>query len=219
MSFSVIITAGAIGKRMGSTIPKQFIEISGFPILMHTIQCFYNFDPSCEIVITLPNDWKKYWEELIDKHSFKIPHLIVDGGIERYDSIKNALSICKFDMIAVHDGVRPLVSKETIQRCLSLTIEKGAGIPTLPLKESIRKLNVNNSISVERKEYLSVQTPQFFKAEMLKNAYKILFHEGITDDAALIEEAGYTVYTTNGNEENIKITSPLDLKIASLLIK
>jgi 2-C-methyl-D-erythritol 4-phosphate cytidylyltransferase len=219
MSFSVIITAGGIGKRMGSTVPKQFIEVSGLPILMHTIQCFQKFDSTCEIVVTLPNEWKLFWEELILKYSFSTPHIIVDGGIERYDSIKNAISICKFDMIAVHDGVRPLVSMDTIQRCLDLAIEKGSAIPTLPLKESIRKLDGNNSKSVERKEYLSVQTPQFFQAEMLKNAYKIPFHEGITDDASLVEDAGYSVAITNGNEENIKITTPLDLKIVSLLIK
>lgn len=219
MSFSVIITAGGIGKRMGTEVPKQFLEVAGTPILMHTIQCFHKFDTNCQIIITLPQDWKSFWDELILKHSFKVPHVIVDGGIERYDSIKNALSICKFDMIAVHDGVRPLVSQETIQRCLILANEKGSAIPTLPIKESVRKMEGDNTKSVERKDYLTVQTPQFFNAQMLKNGYKIAFHTGITDDASLVEEAGYTVNITSGNEENIKITTPIDLKIVSLLIK
>jgi 2-C-methyl-D-erythritol 4-phosphate cytidylyltransferase len=219
MSFSVIITAGGIGKRMGSAIPKQFIEVSGLPILMHTILCFHRFDSRTQIIITLPNDWKSYWEELLITHSFTVPHIVVDGGVERYDSIKNALSVCEFNLIAVHDGVRPLVSNETIQNCLDLATDQGSAIPTLPIKESLRKTDGFTTKSLERKEYLTVQTPQIFTAEMLKNAYNIPFHEGITDDASLVEEAGFSVGITTGNEENIKITTQFDLKIVSLLLK
>lgn len=219
MSFSIIITAGGIGKRMGTEIPKQFIRVANLPILMHTIQCFHSFDVESQIIVTLPEDWINYWEDLIKEFQFEIPHIIVTGGVERYDSIKNALDYCQHEIIGVHDGVRPLVSHATIERCLQLTYEKGSAIPTLPLKESLRKLTDSGSQSVERKDYLSVQTPQFFQAEMLKNAYKIPFHNGITDDASLVEEGGYTLAITDGNEENIKITTPFDLRFIQLFIK
>jgi len=219
MSFSVIITAGGIGKRMGFDIPKQFIEIAGFPILMHTIRCFFNYNPTCQILVTLPEEWKNYWGELIDTYDFDIPHDLISGGKERYDSIKNALLFCQHDLIAVHDGVRPLVSSETIERCFQLVKSKGAVIPVLTLKESLRVKGDNISKSVERKNYLSVQTPQFFSSELLKNAYKIPFHSNITDDASLVEEAGYIIATIEGNEENIKITTPFDLKIAEVFLK
>lgn len=217
-SFSIIITAGGIGKRMGSTIPKQFIEVAKLPILMHTINCFYFFDKNCQIIITLPEDWKEYWNQLLIDYSFEVPHIIVDGGKERYDSIKNALSECTNTLIAVHDGVRPLVSHSTIERCIKLAEEKGTAIPTLALKESLRKIEEDRTISVERINYLSVQTPQFFKADILRKAYTIPYHEGITDDASLVEEAGFQIEVTEGNEENIKVTSPIDLKFINLLI-
>ena len=217
--FSVIITAGGIGKRMGTTIPKQFLEIKGLPILMHTINCFYSFDSGCQIIVTLPEEWKSYWNELIEKYSFQIAHKIVDGGIERYDSIKNALDICENTIIAVHDGVRPAVNHETIKRCLKLSEEKGTAIPTMPLKDSLRKFTQSGTNSVERKEYLAVQTPQFFQADILKSAYQIPFHEGITDDASLVEEAGFKIEVTQGNEENIKVTTPMDLKYINLFVK
>ncbi len=217
--FSIIITAGGIGKRMGSSIPKQFIEVAGIPLLMHTINCFYSFNSDCQIIITLPEDWKEFWNQLIKKHSFKVPHLVVEGGIERYDSIKNALSKCENEIVGVHDGVRPLVSHATIQRCLQLAQEKGTAIPTLTLKESLRKINEDKTESVERKNYLSVQTPQFFTKEIIEKAYEIPFHMAITDDASLIEEAGFTIEITEGNEENIKVTTPFDLQIINLFIK
>ena len=217
-SFSIIITAGGIGKRMGAEIPKQFIELNSLPILMHTINCFHSFDATCQIIVTLPSEWTQFWDQLIAKHQFSVPHIVVEGGIERYDSIKNALDLCTHTLIGVHDGVRPLVSHETIKRCLVLAKEKGAAIPVLPLKESLRQVIPKGSTAVERKEYLSVQTPQFFQSEIIEKAYKIQFHSGITDDASLVEEAGFVVYTTDGNEENVKITTPIDLKFARLFV-
>lgn len=218
-SFSIIITAGGMGKRMGVEIPKQFIEIAGLPILMHTINCFHSFDSTCQIIVTLPTDWTQFWRELISKHTFTVPHTVITGGVERYDSIKNALNHCSYNLIGVHDGVRPLVSHLTIEKCLALANEQGSAIPTLPLKESLRKLNATGSKSVERKNYLSVQTPQFFTSEILNKAYTIPFHDGITDDASLVEEAGHTIFLTEGNEENIKITTPVDLRFAKLLLE
>ena len=215
--FSVIITAGGIGKRMGSSIPKQFIEIKGLPILMRTIQRFYEFDATCQIIVTLPSDWISFWNELIEKHDFRINHQLVDGGVERYDSIKNAISFCKHDIIAIHDGVRPFVSNETIHKTIELAKQKGSAIPTLPLKESLRQVKNGQSIAVKRSEFVNVQTPQVFQKDIIEKAYSIPFHEAITDDASLVEEAGFEVFLCDGNEENIKITTPMDLRIGEII--
>lgn len=216
---TIIITAGGIGKRMNSTIPKQFLEINGTPILMHSIQRFYDYSSEIQILITLPSDWISFWKELCEKHNFKIAHQLVEGGIERYDSIKNALSLSNGAVIGVHDGVRPLVSNDTISRCFSSAKDKKACIPFLPMKESIRKIGKEHSRAVDRAEYVTIQTPQCFERTLLINAYKQPFHEGITDDASLVEAFGQEIQLIEGNEENIKITSKTDLLIAELLVQ
>jgi 2-C-methyl-D-erythritol 4-phosphate cytidylyltransferase len=217
-SFSIIITAGGIGQRMGSEIPKQFLELNDLPVLMHTIQRFFNFDLHCEILVTLPSSWLPFWQQLILKHQFTVPHQVIEGGIERYDSIKKALSHCTKSIVGVHDGVRPLVSHMTIQNCLKSVVEFGTGIPVLSLKESLRKVTEMGSFAVDRNNFVLVQTPQFFNKTILDKAYQQPFHNGITDDAGLVEEAGTLVALCAGNEENIKITTPIDLKLAELLL-
>jgi 2-C-methyl-D-erythritol 4-phosphate cytidylyltransferase len=217
--FSIIITAGGIGKRMGGDMPKQFIEIAGKPLLIHTLELFYSADPAAQLILTLPPDWKQFWIDLLEKHSCSISHTIVDGGNERYHSIKNALSICTGKFIAVHDGVRPLVSKETVKRCFDSVEQYGQVIPVIPLKESLRQIFDDTSRSVNRSNFCLVQTPQCFKKEVLTKAYNIPYHNGITDDASLVEEAGYIIHLVEGNEENVKITTQLDLIIAEQLVR
>lgn len=217
MKTTIIITAGGIGKRMRSSIPKQFLLLGGKPVLMHSIERFASLD-DVQLLVTLPSEWWTYWQELCQKHTFTIPHVLVEGGIERYDSIKNALTRATGDLIAVHDGVRPLVGVETIQNCLKLAHEKGAAIPALPLKESIRKGSLEESISQNRSEFYSVQTPQCFKRDILLKAYQLPFTNDITDDASLVEKAGFPIFLTLGNEENIKITTPMDLKMGEVLV-
>ena len=216
--FSIIITAGGIGKRMGGDMPKQFIEIAGKPLLIHTLELFYSAYPTAQLILTLPPDWKEFWNDLLDKNSCNIPHEIVDGGQERYHSIKNALSICTGKFIAVHDGVRPLVSKETVKRCFDSVEQYGQVIPVIPLKESLRQIFDDTSRSVNRSNFCLVQTPQCFNKEVITKAYNIPYHSGITDDASLVEEAGYIIHLVEGNEENIKITTKLDLIIAEQLV-
>lgn len=218
-TFSIIITAGGIGKRMGSSLPKQFISIFGKPILMYTLERFYHFNPKNEIILTLPEEWRSFWEALIEEHDFKIPHRVVTGGKERYDSIKHALDFCFNDFIAVHDGVRPMVSEETIKSCFDGVLKFGAVIPVIPLKESLRKVSGENSESVDRSSFVAVQTPQVFEAKILKKAYEIPYHDKITDDARLVEESGVKIHTVLGNEENIKITSQTDLHFSEVLLK
>lgn len=217
--YTVIITAGGIGKRMNSDLPKQFIEINEKPILMHTMEQIYHFNPKFQIILTLPEAWTLYWEELLVSHDFSIPHRIVDGGKERYHSIKNALEYCYGDYVVVHDGVRPLISSETFSRCLKALEKHGAIIPVVELKESLRVNSDKGTKSVDRSLYKIVQTPQCFKKDILVKAYNLPFHDGITDDASLVEAAGFEVKTVLGNDENIKITRKVDLKFAELYLK
>ena len=216
---SVIITAGGMGKRMKSALPKQFLSICDKPLLMHTVEKFYHFDPSIQIIITLPDVWREYWEALIAENEFKIPHRVVSGGAERYHSIKNALEYCLGDVIAIHDGVRPLVSAETLTTCFDSVKLNDAVIPVLDLKSSLRKISNGLSEAVDRSSFVEVQTPQCFKKEVILDSYKGEYHTKITDDASLAEEAGYTITCVPGNEENIKVTSQTDLLFAELLLK
>jgi 2-C-methyl-D-erythritol 4-phosphate cytidylyltransferase len=216
--FSVIITAGGIGKRMGGDLPKQFLELNNLPMLMHTIRIFNDFDSSAQLILTLPVEWQEYWATLCAKYQFEIKHQVVDGGKERFHSIQNALNYCKGEYVAIHDGVRPLVSQKTLLNCWKGVQEFGAVIPVLDLKESLRKVENNASMAVNRSEFRIVQTPQCFKKDILSVAYQNSFHAGITDDASLVEEAGYVIHLVEGNEQNIKITTPTDLSFADFLL-
>ncbi len=216
---SVIITAGGIGRRMQSALPKQFILVNEKPILMYTIECFYHFDPKIEIILTLPHDWFEYWEGLVAEFDFRIPHKIVEGGKQRYDSIKNALKECSGTFVSVHDGVRPLVNEMTLKNCFKGVQEFGAVIPVVSIVESIRMKTETGTKAVDRSQYLIVQTPQSFHRDVLEKAYELPYHSGITDDASLVEEAGFEIVTVSGNEENIKITAQSDLKYAKMFLK
>lgn len=215
---TVIITAGGIGKRMEADLPKQFLCVAGKPILMRTIQRFYDYNPSIQILLTLPKEWVSFWMELQKTHQFTVAHQIVEGGLERFHSIQNALEFAQGSVVGVHDGVRPLVSISTIKACFSEAKSKGAAIPFLEMNESIRMLGLGDSKSVLRKDFIRVQTPQCFEKSLLVKGYQQEFHAGITDDASLVEQLGVQIQLVQGNEENIKITTPNDLKIAELFI-
>jgi len=217
--FSVIITAGGIGTRIGSRIPKQFIPLNDKPILMYTIERFYHYDPHIQIIVTLPSDWHSYWEELLIENDFRIPHRVVSGGKERYHSIKNALEHCIGTYIAVHDGVRPLVSSNTLSRCFKEVQRSQAVIPVMDLKESLRIKEGDDSRAVNRSDYLLVQTPQCFEREILINAYNLPFDDTVTDDATIVERTGIKISMVEGNENNMKITTQSDLSVAEFLLK
>jgi 2-C-methyl-D-erythritol 4-phosphate cytidylyltransferase len=213
-----IITAGGIGRRMGSKIPKQFIEIGDQPILMHTLNVFYNYDSSAQIILTLPRDWWGYWKELCLKHEFNVEFELVEGGKERFDSIKNALKHTKGEIVGVHDGVRPFVSYLTIDQCVKTAINEGSAVPVLPAKESVRQGGYAKSKALNRSEVFMVQTPQCFQLSILNQAYKAPFSNSFTDDASVVEKFGHKITLVNGNEENIKITTPQDLRIAQAFL-
>jgi 2-C-methyl-D-erythritol 4-phosphate cytidylyltransferase len=215
---SVIITAGGIGRRTGNVIPKQFLLIGNLPILAHTINEFYSFDNTLEIVVTLPNDWVDYWKSLINSISFTVPHSIVVGGVERFHSIKNALTTVHGEHIAIHDGVRPFVSVATIERCFSSLEKFEAVVPVVDLKDTIRQVNRNDNFAVDRKNFRIIHTPQCFHAEIIRRAYRQEFTENITDDASLVEQLGVKIHFVPSNQENIKITDQFDLIIAQSFI-
>jgi 2-C-methyl-D-erythritol 4-phosphate cytidylyltransferase len=218
MNGSVIITAGGIGKRMGTDLPKQFLEIQGKSILLHCLEIFHSYDTTLNIIITLPLDWIPYWEELILRSHCQIPHTVVAGGEERFHSIQLALAHCQGDFIMVHDGVRPLVSHETIHRCQEALRHSLSVIPVLDVKDSLRMLSSDGSKMVNRRDFKLVHTPQCFEAKTLKKAYQTSFQKGMTDDASVVEWMGIEPYFVESNEENIKITTMSDLTFADAFL-
>jgi 2-C-methyl-D-erythritol 4-phosphate cytidylyltransferase len=216
----VIIVAGGSGSRMGTEIPKQFLELCGKPVLMHTISVFHDFDPESKIILVLPEDQLPFWKGLCLKHSFSLVHQVVSGGETRFHSVQNGLSqIDGEGIVFIHDGVRPLVSRETLGRCLETAQESGNAIPVLPVTESLRKLEGEQNISVDRSQYFSVQTPQTFRSNQILEAFQQDFDPAFTDDASVAEKAGFSIQMVEGNRENIKITTPTDLIIAEALLK
>jgi 2-C-methyl-D-erythritol 4-phosphate cytidylyltransferase len=216
----VIIVAGGSGSRMGSEIPKQFLELCGKPVLMHTIQLFFDFDPNSELILVLPQSQLKVWAGLCLKHSFLLPHQVVAGGETRFYSVKNGLKLIQDEgIVFIHDGVRPLVSHETLKRCLEMAQKSGNAIPVLPVTESLRKTDGDQNISVDRSLYFSVQTPQTFRSNVILESYQQPCDKSFTDDASVVEKAGFSINMVEGNRENIKITTPPDLIIAEAFLR
>ena len=220
MKNCVIIVAGGSGSRMKSEVPKQFLVLNGTPVLMHTIRTFYEFNSEINIIVVLPSGEIDLWKNLCLKHNFNIRHQIIKGGKARFYSVKNGLAASpECDLIAVHDGVRPAVSQDTLKRCFEMAAEKGSAIPVLPANESIRQGTLEDSKPVDRSRFFLVQTPQVFNSLTLKEAYKQDYSPEFTDDASVVEKNGFPVRMVYGNRENIKITFPEDLQIASLFLK
>ncbi|MBO7119264.1 MAG: 2-C-methyl-D-erythritol 4-phosphate cytidylyltransferase [Bacteroidaceae bacterium] len=216
MNSYAIIVAGGKGLRMGGDVPKQFLPIDGKPILMHTIEAFRRALDGIQIVLVLPAEQQDYWQELCRKYVFRSPELIANGGETRFHSVRNGLSLLPDDgdaVVGVHDGVRPFVSKETIVRCYEEAARGKAVVPVVPVVETVRQiLPDGKSITRPRDEYRLVQTPQTFPLAMLKQAYEQPFSETFTDDASVVEALGLEITMVEGNRENIKITTPSDLR-------
>jgi 2-C-methyl-D-erythritol 4-phosphate cytidylyltransferase len=218
MNRFVIIVAGGSGQRMGSTIPKQFLNIHKEVILMKSISAFRLFDLAIQIVLALPEHHIAYWNELCNKNNFKIEHSVVPGGKTRYHSVKNALEAINTDgIVAIHDGVRPLVSQETIAQVFDVAARNGNAVPYIDLVDSIRFVHNGINEPADRNQFKLIQTPQAFDTKSLKEAYKQDWEENFTDDASVVEKLGIKINLVPGNRENIKITSQLDLKIAETL--
>ena len=210
--------AGGSGSRMGNTTPKQFLNLKGRPVVMHTIERFYHFDDSIHIVLVLPSDQEDLWEQLCNDHNFTIAHSIASGGTERYHSVKNGLELINGGLTAVHDAVRPLVSIDTIGRTFELAQSKGNAIPGVTETESLRKLDNDRNVSIDRSQIVKVQTPQVFETNLLKKAYERSYCTEFTDDASVCEADSMEINLCEGNNENIKLTTPIDLAIAEVYI-
>ncbi len=215
----IIIVAGGSGSRMGSATPKQFLELLGLPILMYTLKQFQQSIADGEIILALPEKEQSTWQSLCEKYHFDVPHQIVNGGESRFQSVQNALQKVKEkSIVAIHDGVRPLVSKTVINNCIQSAKKFGAAIPTLPMQDSIRKISDNGSQIADRSQFVLVQTPQCFQSEVILKAYQQEYQNSFTDDASVVEQLGHNIYLVEGNKENIKITTPEDLKMAEVLV-
>lgn len=214
-----IVVAGGKGLRMGGDIPKQFIPVKGKPVLMRTLEAFYAYDDSISLILVLPETQQEYWRQLCEDCGFTLPHQIATGGETRFHSVKNGLSLVGNEgLVAVHDGVRPFVSQKVIAACYAAAAEKGAAIPVIDVVETLRRLKGGGaSETVARDSYRLVQTPQVFSVDLLKRAYEQIYVPIFTDDASVVEAFGHPVCLVAGNRENIKLTTPFDLKMAEML--
>ena len=217
----IIIVAGGKGLRMGSDIPKQFLPISGKPVLMRTLERFRRYSPTLQIILVLPKAQQDYWQKLCKEYAFDIDYQLADGGETRFHSVQNGLAKIPDNaqgVVGVHDGVRPFPSIDVIRNCYETAREKKAVIPVIPVVETVRHLKGDTSVTVPRNDYRLVQTPQTFDIQLLKEANRQPYNDGFTDDASVVEAYGFDITLVEGTRENIKITTPYDLKIAEVLI-
>ena len=218
----VIIVAGGKGLRMGSDIPKQFLPIGGKPVLMRTIERFREYSPTLQIILVLPKAQQDYWKQLCQEYHFNVEYQLADGGETRFHSVQHGLALIPNDaegVVGVHDGVRPFPSIDVIRNCYETAREKKAVIPVIPVVETVRHLQGEVSVTVPRNDYRLVQTPQCFDIQLLKAANRQPYNDGFTDDASVVEAFGFAITLVEGNRENIKITTPYDLKIAEVLVQ
>ena len=217
----IIIVAGGKGLRMGSDIPKQFLPIGGKPILMRTLERFRDYSEKLQIILVLPIAQQDYWRQLCKQYHFEVKYQLANGGQTRFHSVQNGLALIPDDVegvVGVHDGVRPFPSVEVIRNCYEAARTAKAVIPVIPVVETVRHIEGEGSVTVPRGDYRLVQTPQTFDIQLLKAANRQPYNDGFTDDASVVESFGHQITLVEGNRENIKITTPYDMKIAEVLI-
>ena len=217
----IIIVAGGKGLRMGSDIPKQFLPIGGKPILMRTLERFRDYSEKLQIILVLPIAQQDYWRQLCEQYHFEVTYQLANGGQTRFHSVQNGLALIPDDVegvVGVHDGVRPFPSVEVIRNCYDAARTAKAVIPVIPVVETVRHIEGEGSVTVPRGDYRLVQTPQTFDIQLLKAANRQPYNDGFTDDASVVKSFGHQITLVEGNRENIKITTPYDMKIAEVLI-
>lgn len=217
MENHIIIVAGGRGTRMLTDLPKQFLEISGKPVLMHSVERMREALPDAGIVVVLPEDQISFWNELIADAQLEVEHKVVAGGASRTESVRNGLAALKSNegVVGIHDGVRPCFSLDMVKECFAKAEEVGAAIPAFSVTSSLRKITDNGSKAVDRSLYKEVQTPQCFNLKALREAYSKADQE-YSDDASLMEALGHTIHLVEGDRDNIKITYPSDIAMAEL---
>lgn len=222
-----LIVAGGKGTRFGGPLPKQFLELNGKPVLLHTLEAFYDYSATISVVLVLPEEDHQTWGDIAKKYHFEKPVVIQTGGASRFQSVKKGLEKVGEGLVAIHDGVRPLISRRIIQDSFRLARIYQCAVAAVGLKESIRRINdlsdgdtsvIPDSTAVDRSRYRIIQTPQTFDAALIKKAYGIPEDITLTDDASVAEKSGRRVFLFDGSYENIKITCPEDLAIAEALL-
>jgi 2-C-methyl-D-erythritol 4-phosphate cytidylyltransferase len=215
-----LIVAGGKGTRINSEVPKQFLEVNGLPVLMHTINAFLNYSPSVQIIVVLPGDEIRRWETLCEAHQFTAKVTVQSGGSSRFQSVKRGLDCISGEgLVAVHDGVRPMVRKELIAASFACAATHGAAVAAVRPKESLREDIDSTTRAVDRSRYWMVQTPQTFRASLLRKAYQLDEEPTLTDDASVVERYGYAITLVEGHYDNIKITTEEDLEIVAALLR
>ncbi|MDM1292895.1 2-C-methyl-D-erythritol 4-phosphate cytidylyltransferase [Sphingobacterium sp. N143] len=224
MNFVIIVAAGT-GNRMNSDLPKQFIELNGKPVIMHTIDRFFQSDEMTEIVVVISQEMEVFWKDLCLKHQFSIPVHLAFGGNTRFSSVKNGIqyiqqnfNIGPADYIAVHDGARPIISKDLISRAFQGAYEHQAIVLAQKSIESVRKGTPTSNQAIDRDQIWMIQTPQVFQAALLLDAYQQTEDPLFTDDASVVEKMGKHISMVEGDSKNIKITYPQDLQIAQFYL-
>ena len=206
---------------MQSPIPKQFLRLHGKPVVLHSISAFAEFDPSIRVILVLPAGQFTLWEKVAAEFPLPLPVTITAGGETRFESVKNGLALIPEEaaIVAVHDAVRPLVSKRTISSSFKAAERYGNAVPAIPLSDSIRQIESSRSVAVDRSRYCLIQTPQCFAVPLLKKAYSQDYRYTFTDDASVVESLGEQIHLVDGNEDNFKLTTPTDLVIAEALLR
>ena len=218
MEKSVIIVAGGQGMRFGQDLPKQFFYIRERPLLMHVIDLFHFYDQHMQIIVGIREDYMSHWESVCEQFRFDIPHILSPGGETRFHTVRNALTkVTPGNFVAIHDSVRPLLYKRTIDDCFMAAQKDGASLPCIEVHDSIREITDDGSRWVDRNSFRLVQTPQVFRYDILMESYIKDYSNNFTDDASVVEHAGHKVTLTEGNPENIKITTPEDLVFAEAI--
>ncbi|WP_109674923.1 2-C-methyl-D-erythritol 4-phosphate cytidylyltransferase [Dyadobacter jejuensis] len=215
-----IIVAGGSGSRMKSDLPKQFIEVNGLPILMHTLRAFRAYSPSLQIIVVLPASQMLYWKSLCLSHGFIIEHSLVEGGDTRFHSVQNGLNSITdtAGLVTVHDGVRPVIDPQIIALGFREALSQGSAVTSVPLKDSIRHVDPDGNQALDRTAFRLVQTPQTFHLERMRHAFTMGYQPQFTDCASVLEQAGFTIHLIEGSYQNIKITTPEDLEWAKVYL-
>lgn len=223
MECYAIIVAGGKGTRMGAQVPKQFLPLDGRPVLMHTIDAFRIAIPDVRLILVLPAAEQATWARLCQEHHYNVQALLANGGDTRFQSVQNGLNLIPdeaYGIVGIHDGVRPFASARTIRSCYQTAHTHGAAVPVTPVVETLRRIAPDGSSHTQdRNEYRLVQTPQAFRIALLKEAYRLPFSPLFTDDASVVEAMGHPITLVEGNRENIKLTSPADMALASGILR
>jgi len=215
-----LIVAGGKGTRINSSKPKQFLELLGLPILMHTLNAFYRYSDKVKVILVLPEDDFEVWDGLCKKHQYFKPYKLQKGGETRFQSVKNGLSLIEGEgLVAIHDGVRPLISEDIIGASFRLAAVHKSAVAAVRLKDSIRMTDQDSTKAMDRSSFRLIQTPQTFEISMIRKAYEIREESSLTDDASVAEKAGIKISLFEGSYENLKITTPEDIIIAEALMK